>query len=281
MAEILITGANGFLGGHFLRHFDDASASTVDIANEPDVIRELESKQPAIVINCAGKTGRPNVDWCEDNKAETLRGNVTGPLVLMNHCLARNIYLVHLSTGCLYTGDADGRGFSEDDPPNFSGSYYVRTKAHAEQLLKEFPVLMLRPRMPFDSSTNPRNLIMKLCRYDRVIDQPNSMTCIPDLLRAARMLIERREIGIFNVVNPGVLSPFEIMQAYQRDVDPGHEVTRLSLAELGHIAVAPRSNCVLSTDKLAASGIELPPASVAMRDALAALPVPLRGPATS
>jgi dTDP-4-dehydrorhamnose reductase len=41
----------------------------------------LDEVKPDVVINAAGKTGKPNVDWCEDHKEETLRSNDTGPLV--------------------------------------------------------------------------------------------------------------------------------------------------------------------------------------------------------
>ena len=46
----------------------------------------VEEVTPDVVINCAGKTGRPNVDWCEDHKEETVRANVTGPLILLDEC---------------------------------------------------------------------------------------------------------------------------------------------------------------------------------------------------
>ena len=30
-----------------------------------------EEEEPTHVLNCAGQAGRPNVDWCEDNKEAT------------------------------------------------------------------------------------------------------------------------------------------------------------------------------------------------------------------
>lgn len=38
--------------------------------------------KPTHVLNAAGVTGRPNVDWCESNKETTLRCNVVGALNL-------------------------------------------------------------------------------------------------------------------------------------------------------------------------------------------------------
>lgn len=52
------------------------------------------------VINCAGKTGRPNVDWCEDHKIETIESNVIGTLMLAQACWIRDIHLTVMATGC-------------------------------------------------------------------------------------------------------------------------------------------------------------------------------------
>ena len=73
------------MGQHFLKLFPDAQTPNVDIATKHEIALSLD-EQPDIVINCAGKTGHPNVDWCEDHKMETLRSNVTGPLVLLEEC---------------------------------------------------------------------------------------------------------------------------------------------------------------------------------------------------
>ena len=83
--------------------------STVDIADAGALGEVLEKEKPDIVINTAGKTGRPNIDWCEEHKVETLRSNVAGPLLLLEECAKRNIYWVHLSSGCVYEGDNNGK----------------------------------------------------------------------------------------------------------------------------------------------------------------------------
>ncbi|MEK7136745.1 MAG: sugar nucleotide-binding protein, partial [Patescibacteria group bacterium] len=227
------------------------------------------------VINCAGKTGSPNVDWCEDHKEETLRSNTLGPLVLLGECGKRDIHFVHLSTGCIYEGtplrshSASFAGFTEEDPPNFFGSFYSRSKGWADQILKDFPVLQLRLRMPFDDIPDPRNLITKLERYPRVLDAENSLTYIPDFLQAAAKLIERRRAGIYNIVNPGSLSPYRVMELYREIVEKDHRFERLTLADLPGAVRAGRSNCILSTAKLEKEDIRLEPVEEAMRKALA------------
>ncbi len=277
--KTLLFGSRGYLGEQFLRLFPEALAPRVDIADPEAVARVLDAQKPDIVINAAGRTGTPNVDWCEDHKMETLRSNVTGPLVLLEECGKRGIYWVHVSSGCIYQGDAGGQGFTEDDPPNFSGSFYARTKAWSEQMLKEFTapsegksgILILRLRMPFEGSDHPRNLLTKLRKYQRVLNVQNSLTFLPDFLEAAKALIERRRTGIYNVVNPGSISPYEIMVMYRQVVDPAHRVERLTLDDLPEVVKAGRSNCILSGAKLEGEGIALQPVKEAVRAALEAI----------
>lgn len=266
--NILLLGSTGYLGEQFLKVYPEAKTPRFDIADREAVFRVLEAEKPDVVINCAGKTGRPNVDWCETHKEETLSANVTGPLILLEECLKRNIYLAHMSSGCIYTGDKGGAGFTEEDIPNFTGSFYSRTKGWSDQIMKDFPVLNLRLRMPFDGSRSDRNLIMKLVKYSKVLDTENSVTYLPDFIDAAQKLIAKRTTGAFNIVNSGATSPFRIMELYKEVVDPAHQFERLSLDHLSDVVKAGRSNCILSTAKLEGEGITVRPVEEAVRDAL-------------
>ncbi|MFO0879871.1 MAG: sugar nucleotide-binding protein [Gemmataceae bacterium] len=266
--RVLVLGGQGFLGQQICGLFPQVSDPALDIADPGAVALAMEESWPDVVINCAGKTGRPNIDWCETHRLETLRSNVTGALVVLEACQQRGIYLVHLSSGCIYQGDNGGAGFTEDDAPNYLGSYYSRTKIWSDQILCEFPVLVLRLRMPFDSSASDRNLIVKLRRYGRVLTAPNSLTYLPDFFQVLRALIAGRETGIYHVVNEGVISPYEIMTLYRDIVDPTHTFTALEPAQLGEVATAGRSNCRLSTAKLRAKGLAMQPVRAAVLEAL-------------
>jgi len=275
--KILLFGGRGFMGQQFLTVFPEADVPSADIADPAAVARALDEVKPDIVINAAGKTGVPNVDWCEEHKIETLHSNVLGPLVLQEACRKRGIYWVHLSSGCVYEGDNGGRGFAETDEPNFTGSFYSRSKAWSEKTLRESTesdvngrggILILRLRMPFDGSSQPRNLIVKLKKFARVLDQPNSITSLQDFLSAAEKLIDRRAMGIYNMVNEGAVSPYHIMELYREIVDPNHHFDRLLLGSLSQVVRAGRSNCILSTGKLKREGITMRPVEEAVRAAL-------------
>jgi 3,5-epimerase/4-reductase len=268
MTKMIIFGGNGYLGGKLKELYPEAVVPKVDIADPVAVRKVLDEEKPEIVLNAAGKTGRPNVDWCEDHKEETLRSNVTGPLVLLDECMKRKIYLVHVGSGCIYYGTGGNDGFTEEDPPNFTGSFYALTKAMSDQLLKPFPVLQLRIRMPFDGTHNDRNLLQKILKYKRVLDEKNSITYMPDFYNALQKLVEKRATGIYNIINPGPVSPYEIMMQYKKVVDPKHEFERLTVDQMHEVAKAASSNCVLSGKKLAQEGITMRPSSEAIEMAL-------------
>ncbi len=260
----------GFLGKKIAEKLNyEMVGREIDVLDFAAVGEFLDNKKPEVVINAIGKTGRPNIDWCEDNKEETFKSNVIAAINLGLACSERGIYFVHIGSGCIYDGDNDGKGFSEEDAPNFYGpQFYAKTKILAEMALKEFPCLMLRIRMPIDDKPHERNLINKLLKYSKVIDAPNSMTVVPHLLEAIKVLVEKRKKGIYNIVNPGLISATEIMEMYREIVDSNHSFETFSLKELDAITKGKRANCYLRTDKLESEGIKLPEIHEAVRECL-------------
>lgn len=248
--KYLIFG-NGYLGQKFKEYFKDSVMSEVFVRDERDVLDEVEKYKPEWALNCAGITGRPNIDWCEENKQETFEGNVLLPLTIAKACQKAGVKMMHLGSGCVYSGDNNGSGWRETDPPNFAGSFYSKTKAMSEAMLKDYNVLQLRLRMPIDNDVkSERNFIHKITQYKKVIDAKNSMTIVDDLLRAAEVLMGRDRIGIYNTVNPGPMSHSEILELYQEMIDPIFSYEIISVEELHQMTKAQRSNCVLNTEKL-------------------------------
>ena len=271
MESVLIFGGNGYFAQAFKKHMPSAQRTLEDITDPVKVRTVLDTCKPTVVLNCAGKTGKPNVDWCETHQEETWRSNVLGPLCLAEACAERNIILAQISSGCIYEGDNAGKGFGEEDPPNFFGSYYSRSKIAAEKELASYNnILLVRPRMPIDPVPGPRNFITKINKYQKVISVPNSMSIIDDFVRATQVLIQQRKTGTYNVVNPGVITHQEILDMYRAIVDPNFTYTLMTLEELHQQTAAKRSNCVLSTKKLQEEGIHLPEIHAAVEQALQA-----------
>lgn len=266
----LVFGA-GFLGRRLATALPDAALSTVDITDADAVRAAITTADATVVVNAAGKTGRPNVDWCEQHADETWRSNVLGALVLAEACHARGVHLLHLSSGCIFDGPSPtAGGWREDDPPT-PASLYARSKHAAEERLAPYPqVAIVRMRMPIDHAPHPRNLITKLAGYRHVIDVDNSVTVVDDLIAVVAGLARQRATGVFHATNPGVLRHRELLARYRELVDPDHACTFIGPDELVHrgLATAPRSNCLLASSRLAAHGLAMRPIASVLDEVL-------------
>jgi 3,5-epimerase/4-reductase len=279
MAEqrFLVVGKNGWIGQLLAAMLEKEGAqwkyADFRLEYRSAMEAELDSFKPTHVLNCAGVTGRPNVDWCEDHKAETVRSNVIGCLNLIDACCLRNIHVTNLGTGCVYhysdSHPIGGKPFTEEDEPNFMGSYYSRTKAMVEEVIRDYPnVLHLRLRMPISDDLGPRNFITKISKYEKVVNIPNSMTILTELLPAALDMTKRNLKGIFNFTNPGAISHNEVLELYKKYIDPDFTWSNFSLDEQAKILKAGRSNCELDSSKLLAAnpGAHIQPVKQAMED---------------
>ena len=272
MAHTLIFG-RGFLGQTLEQTLPDAKLVPVDISDRSAVQRILQDEKPTAVVNAAGKTGRPNVDWCETHQTETSRSNVIGAAVLAEACGEVGAHLLHLGSGCIFYGDSPTPGgWREEDFANPT-SFYSRSKYAADLLLSRMPhVAILRLRMPIASKPDPRNLITKLAAYKRVVDVENSVTIVEDLVLVVAKLIEKRASGIFHGTNSGTMRHRDLLALYKKYVDPKHQVELISEDELlssGLISKA-RSNCFLASPRLEELGIAMRPVSLALEETMQA-----------
>ncbi|GMI48003.1 hypothetical protein TrCOL_g5694 [Triparma columacea] len=264
MSKILIFGKNGWIGGKLIALLQDQGKelgkdlflAETRMQNRESLASELDKIRPTHVLNAAGVTGRPNVDWCEDHKAETVRANVIGVLNLSDLCEERGIHCTVFATGCIFEYDEEhklgsGVGFTEDDTANFEASWYSKTKGMVEQMLQVYSsTLILRVRMPISDDLSPRNFITKIVKYDRVVNVPNSMTVLHELLPASLVMAEKKLSGVYNFCNPGVISHNEMLDLYKKYIDDTYTYTNFSLDDQDKILKAGRSNNELNCTKL-------------------------------
>ncbi|CAD5170436.1 unnamed protein product [Musa acuminata subsp. malaccensis] len=268
--KFLIYGRTGWIGGLLGGLCTERGIPFVygdgRLENRAQLEADITAASPTHVFNAAGVTGRPNVDWCETHRVETIRANVVGTLTLADVCRERGLILVNYATGCIFEYDGahpldSGVGFKEEDTPNFVGSFYSKTKAMVEELLKNYEnVCTLRVRMPISTDLlNPRNFITKITRYEKVVNIPNSMTILDELLPISIEMAKRNLTGIWNFTNPGVVSHNEILEMYRDYIDPKFTWKNFNLEEQAKVIVAPRSNNELDTTKLKGEFPELLP----------------------
>lgn len=249
----IVVFGGGFLGMKVAEALN-AQIVTDRITSKSDLIEAVSDSVmdwPDVIINCIGKTGRPNVDSIENEKPETYISNVHVPFILAEFCREHKIKLVHISSGCIYQGDNNGKGWGEEDKPNFDGSFYSFSKLTAERILSAYPeILTLRMRMPISDMPDGRELIGKLLKYKDVIVTPNSVSVLDDFIGSLKALVESNATGIYNVCNPEPVTHKQILDIYEELSGKQLGKTYIDADKL--VTDAPRSNCVLNVDKVQA-----------------------------
>ena len=266
-----------------------------------DYVRRMK---PRFIINAAGLTGSPNVDACELAREEALAANTLLPQTVARVCLMTHTLWGHVSSGCIYSGakvlENGGKrieknlnqpefrrllaehpenvfGFTEWDEPNFSFrcppcNFYSGTKVLAEEAIHGLGCSYIwRPGIPFSEREELRNLLWRLQRCPKVHDAVHPLSQVDDFVRACLNLWEGESpFGVYNVVNPGVVTTAQVVQMIQDILKPDHEIEfwKDDKEFYQHAARAPRSNCILETTKLQGAGVEMRPVEEALEDSL-------------
>jgi len=263
---IAVLGGTGYIGEAFLSeltsrgiNFVNYSRKDLNYYNYDLLYEKLKLMQPKFLINCAGYTGKPNVDACEKNREECYVANVNLPNVIQAVCSALDIPWGHVSSGCIFQGYPDG-GFTEEDEPNlvFGGklpaSYYSACKDLGEKTINLDSAYCWRLRIPFDNIDSPRNYITKMLTYPRLLEAKNSVSHRGDFAKACLDLyLCEAPYGIYNVTNTGHVTTKGVVEKFKKFLDVSHRT--FDFWEDDKVfyrdgAEAPRSNCILNNDKL-------------------------------
>ena len=282
---IYLLGGSGFVGQAFQKHLSSRGLSykilkrsELDYTDVATLTAALETDRPDFLVNAAGYTGKPNVDACEMDKANCLFGNAVLPGRIAEACEVTGTPWGHVSSGCIFTGSRPDRaGFTEEDAPNFTFrqnncSFYSGTKALGEEVLEGAKNCYIwRLRIPFDACDSPRNYLTKLMRYDKLLEAENSISHLDEFAAAAITCRERKiPYGTYNVTNPGDITTHEVVELIQESgvCQKDFEFFSDESEFMRQAAITPRSNCTMSSEKLANEGIEMTPVKEAIRQAL-------------
>lgn len=282
---IYLLGGSGYVGNAYQKlltqkgiPFKNIQRATLDYSDTKLLQAALEADRPEFLINAAGYTGKPNVDACESDKANCLFGNAVLPARIAEACEATETPWGHVSSGCIYTGSRpDGTEFTEEDAPNFTFrqnncSFYSGTKALGEEVLEGAKDCYIwRLRIPFDQNESPRNYLTKLMRYQKLLEAENSISQLHEFVAATFACWEKHiPYGKYNVTNPGYVKTSEVVELILESgvCKKDYEFFSDESEFMTEAAIAPRSNCIMSSKKLALAGIEMTPVTEAIRSAL-------------
>lgn len=275
---ILLLGASGYIGTAFQSELSARKHHYLCVerniyARFDTFLNFLRRTRPDFVINCSGYIGKPNVDACENKKAETILGNIVLPVSIAHACYTAGVPLGQISSGCLYSGSCN---YKETDPTNFdfrhTSSFYAGCKALAEEAVAGLDKIYIwRLRLPFDEFDNPRNYITKLLTYDKLYDAENSLSHRGDFVKACLDLMElKAPYGCYNMCNPGAVTTRQVVDMMNNV--PGMKRDFKWFVgddEFYKHAIAPRSNCTLNMDKLLLAGVKIRNVRKAMMESLA------------
>jgi dTDP-4-dehydrorhamnose reductase len=271
--SILIFG-RGHLGGRLAEYFGSrAVLADADVTDLQAVRAAFDPERTAIVINTAAKTKTDELEKPEQQDM-AYRVNVQGAANIALAAQERHAYMVHISSDMMFDGTgADGQGVSEETLPE-PKSYYAWTKAWADAQLIPFAgaqgILIARIRMPLSSQAGPRNILTKLQRFDSVADVPASFTVLEDFFPALEQAIAQRLAGVYHMTNPGSISLYGIVgMLKEAGLIPAEKPVAALTREQFQQAVTERNGAyqpfpVISTAKLAAAGISMPPVEEAI-----------------
>lgn len=233
----------------------------LDVRDAAAVREAVVAAHPDIVINTAAKT---NIDWCEDNKLEAFAVNTLGALNAADAAKTAGAFFVQISSGCVQES-RDGRDPKSEADPADPACFYSWAKVFADEMLLrrlakgEQQVLILRPRQLLSAIPHPRNILAKFLTYNKFIDTDNSYTIIEDFIPVALGMIERRLVGLYNVVNDGYLTPYKVALILKEHTKPEMQFEKITREAFDQTVRNKRVDCVLSTDKLKVAGFSLLP----------------------
>jgi dTDP-4-dehydrorhamnose reductase len=185
----------------------------LDITLRSDVKSLASSFQPNVIINAAAAT---NVDWCESNREETWKINVTGVENLVEATRKVGAKLIHVSTD--YVFDGKNGPYDEEAKPNPIG-YYGKTKLASENAIRaaEIPHVIIRTIVLYGTGINVKanfalwviNSLKSGKPITVVDDQHGNPTYVDDLAMALIKTFEMNREGTFHIGGGEFLSRYD------------------------------------------------------------------------
>jgi dTDP-4-dehydrorhamnose reductase len=234
--KILITGANGFLGYYLStqllqKGFDIIATGKgecrlpffnkkgfeyvcMDFTNPFAVHDVFEKYKPVIIVHAGAMT---NVDQCELLQWQAFLTNVEGTVTLLLNAAEQKSFFIFISTDFVFEGK---KGYYLEDDPVTPINFYGRTKAEAEDAVKEYEFnwAIVRTSLVYGNPISEKGNILSVVKeklekgegYKVVDDQVRSPTYVEDLAAGIVSIIENKASGIFHLAGSDVMTPYEM-----------------------------------------------------------------------
>lgn len=210
--DYILLGGTGYIGSHIYKNLVKQKKNIIKLNERLENIEKIREKlilyNPKYVINSAGISGYPNIDWCEKNKKETIKTNITYQLTLVDICNKLDIKLIIIGSGGIFKGNEIKK---EEDRGDYFDTFYSECRIYLENIIRNYSnVLYLRINYPISSDNNSKNLLVKIEKWNQIADSDLSITCLDTMIPFLADLIESGENGVLNFVNPGYINLINI-----------------------------------------------------------------------
>jgi dTDP-4-dehydrorhamnose reductase len=228
MQKIYMAGVGGMLGEAFYEKFRDnylVKCSDIDVnedwlsfldfRDEDNYIKDVEEFNPDYLFHIGAHTG---LEYCELNEEEAYETNtksVEYAVIIANRL---NIPLLYISTAGIFDGKKDY--YDETDQPNPLG-HYARSKYLAEVYVQENSrdfIICRAGWMMGGGAVKDKKFIQKLIKQitdgasslNVVNDKLGTPTYTHDFANNVKLLINKGERGLFNMVCKGLTGRLEV-----------------------------------------------------------------------
>lgn len=234
--NILITGANGFLGYYLTRQLLDKkfhviatgkgdcrlpfsadsnfSYEQMDFTDPYSVHDVFEKYKPGIVVH-GGAISKP--DECEQDQWQAYLVNVEGTVTTLLNAAEQKSFFIYMSTDFIFDGE---KGMYKEDDRASPINYYGKTKLEAEEAVKEYEYnwAIVRTVMVYGKPILSRSNILSIVKeklekgepYKVVDDQVRTPTYVEDLAAGIVQIIEKKATGVYHLSGKDVMTPYQM-----------------------------------------------------------------------
>ena len=275
MQQILVTGANGFVGNYLVRELllsnyyviatgkgesrldiesDHLIYQSLDFTNDEELKIFFEKYKPDVIIH-SGAMSKP--DECELNNEAAFRTNVTGTINLLSHSKMIKSFFVYISTDFVFSGNK--QVYDEKSMDTFPVNYYGETKLLAEGEVRnyEFDWAIVRTVLVYGKPlknrqnllTNTAIALQKREPLKIFDDQVKTPTYVGDLVNGIVSIVKKKSTGVFHLSGKDKLTPYQMSIAVADHLDlDASLISKVNSYEFKQPAKRP-ANCIFDLSK--------------------------------
>jgi len=247
-SKILGTGLTGLVGTRIIEllqkyfDFEDLPVEKgFNIVRSETIEKEVADSEAKVLIHLAAFTD-VNAAWKERGNKEGLcyQVNVIGTRNIAKLCAKYKKFLIHFSTDFVFNGEKK-EPYTEEDKPN-PLEWYGQTKYWAEEEVKNSgcKFCIVRIAFPFRAKYDFKSdLVRKIIigfksktLTPMFFDQIITPTFIDDIANGAKVILQKKPMGIYHLVGSTFISPFDLAKKIAKIFNLGSTlVKKTSLSE--------------------------------------------------